>query len=116
MFGSDGEANLIVADLGTTPATVTTLAGDLDLPSALAYDRQRRRLYVTTAGDGTLWKVECESTCGAPQRLIASPEITHPRALAVDAAGVVWVGDLEAGPSWRSRPRASCCGDSAFAG
>ena len=97
MFGSDGEANLIVADLATTPATVTTLASDLDLPSAVAYDRERRRLYLTTAGDGTLWKVECESSCGAPQRLAASREITHPRALAVDASGVVWVGDLEAG-------------------
>jgi hypothetical protein len=97
LFGSDGEANLIVADLATTPATVTTLAGDLDLPSAIAYDRQRRVLYLTTAGDGTLWRVDCESTCGAPQRLAASREITHPRALAVDATGVVWVGDLEAG-------------------
>ena len=76
---------------------MTTLASDLDLPSALAYDRQRRRLYVATAGDGTLWKVDCESACGAPQRLAASREITHPRALAVDASGVVWVGDLEAG-------------------
>jgi hypothetical protein len=38
---------------------------------------------------------QCESSCGAPQRLAASREVTIP-ALAVDASGVVWVGDLEA--------------------
>jgi streptogramin lyase len=97
VFGSDGEANLIVADLTTHPATATTLAADLALPSALAYDRSRKRLYVTTAGDGTLWKVDCAASCGAPERLTAPSELRHPRALAVDAEGVVWVGDLEAG-------------------
>jgi hypothetical protein len=97
VFGSDGEANVIVADLAATPPAVTTLAADLDLPSALAYDRERKRLYVTTAGDGTLWKLECESSCGAPSRLAASPHLKRPRALAIDATGVIWVGDLEAG-------------------
>ena len=97
LFGSDGEANLIVADLATTPATVTTLASDLDLPSAIAYDRQRQRLYLTTAGDGALWKVECESSCGAPQRLGRLAR-DHPSARARGRRhGVVWVGDLEAG-------------------
>ena len=97
LFGSDGEANLIVADLTTTPPTVTTLAEDLDLPAAIAYDGERRRLYVATAGDGTLWKLDCESACGAPQIMAGPVDTVHPRALAVDSEGVVWVGDLELG-------------------
>jgi hypothetical protein len=97
VFGSDGEANLIVADLTTTPATVITVAADLALPSAIAYDAGRKRLYVATAGDGTLWKVDCSASCGAPERLTEGSELRHPRAIAVDAEGVVWVGDLEAG-------------------
>jgi hypothetical protein len=97
LFGSDGKASLIVVDLEATPPSVTTLAGDLALPSALAYDGSRHRLYVTTAGDGVLWKLDCASACGAPERMAAAREISHPRALAVDAEGTVWVGDLEHG-------------------
>jgi sugar lactone lactonase YvrE len=76
---------------------VTALAGDLDLPSAIAYDRGLDRLYVTTAGDGVLWKLECATSCAAPERFAGSPEVKQPRALAIDAEGTVWVGDLEAG-------------------
>jgi hypothetical protein len=97
LFGSDGEANLIAIDLTTAPPAVTTLAGDLDLPSAIAFDPGLDRLYVTTAGDGNLWKLECATSCAAPERLAGSPEVKQPRALAVDATGTVWVGDLEAG-------------------
>ena len=86
-----------MVDLTATPPSVTTLTADLALPSALAYDAPRHRLYVTTAGDGALWKLDCSSSCGAPERVAGSKEITHPRALAVDAAGTVWVGDLEKG-------------------
>ena len=97
LFGSDGQANLLMVDLTATPPAVTTLAEDLDLPAALAYDHGRHRLYVVTAGDGALWKLDCESSCGAPQLLAGPSEVVHPRAIAVDQDGTVWIGDLEVG-------------------
>jgi hypothetical protein len=97
LFGSDGEASLIEVDLSVTPPRVTTIAADLDSPSALAFDGTRRRLYVTTAGDAVLWKLACDPSCGAPARLAAAPQLGHPRSLAVDARGTVWVSDLESG-------------------
>jgi SMP-30/Gluconolactonase/LRE-like region len=95
LFASDGLATLLAIDLDAAPARVQVVASDLDQPSALAFDGERRRLYVATSGDGALWKLECATECSAPVRFASAPALRRPRTLAVDARGVVWAGDLE---------------------
>jgi SMP-30/Gluconolactonase/LRE-like region len=95
LFASDGRSTVVAVDLATEPPRLETVATDFALPTALAFDRERRRLYVSTESDGTVWRLDCEVSCGPPRRLAASQEVGHPRSLAVDAKGVVWVGDLE---------------------
>jgi hypothetical protein len=95
LFASDGLTTLLAIDLDAAPARVRVVASGLDQPSALAFDRERGRLYVATSGDGALWKLECATECSAPVRFASAPALRRPRTLAVDAQGVVWAGDLE---------------------
>lgn len=95
LFASDGQATVLAIDLDAAPPRFQVVASGLDRPSALAFDRERRRLYVATSGDGAIWKLECATGCRAPVRFASAAELRRPGTLAVDARGVVWAGDLE---------------------
>jgi hypothetical protein len=95
LFASDGRATILAIDLDGARPRVHVLGSSLDRPSALAFDGERRRLYVATSGDGALWKSECADACSAPERFASASELRRPRTLAVDAQGVLWAGDLE---------------------
>lgn len=95
LFASDGRATVLAIDLEAAPPRIQVAASGLDRPSALAFDRERRRLYVATSGDGGLWKLECATECSAPARFASVAALRRPRTLAVDARGLVWAGDLE---------------------
>jgi hypothetical protein len=95
LFASDGRSTVVAIEIDATPPRVEVVASGMDRPSALVFDRERLRLYVATSGDGALWKLDCASACEAPVRFASMPQLRRPRTLAVDARGVVWVGDLE---------------------
>lgn len=95
LFASDGRATVLAIDLDAAPPRVQVVASGLDRPSALAFDGERRRLYVANSGDGALWKLECATECSAPARFGSAAELRRPRTLAVDSRGVVWAGDLD---------------------
>jgi hypothetical protein len=95
LFASDGRSTAVEIDLDESPPALRRIPGELALPAALAWDGERERLYVATAGDAAVWKIECAASCGAPERWASVPELRHPRSLAIDGSGRVWVGDLE---------------------
>lgn len=81
--------------LGTETLRTEVVAHDLDTPTALAFDRGRRLLYVATR-DHKIWVHDCPDRCGPGRVFAPIATLTNPTALLVTDDSVVWVGDPDA--------------------
>lgn len=95
LFASDGVDTVVRLELGADEPTTEMVADHLEFPTALAFDPERRRLYVATRGR-RLWVYDCPGRCG-PGRVFAEAQmLVHPTSLVITGDGTVWVGDDEA--------------------
>lgn len=91
--GDDGELWQIDG-LGTESPRQHRLAYDVGWPTALAYGRAERRLYVADPTRGAIWALDCTDLCREPRAFLRSQALLSPTTLEVGLDGTVWLGDL----------------------
>ncbi len=95
LYASDREQRIVFVDLDDDPPTAV-VAAEMPLPTAMAVDGARGRLYVATANDGVLWRIDCREDCGPPRVFARLSDGARPTHLVVSADGTLWVSDLSA--------------------
>lgn len=81
--------------LAAAGAYMRSIGHELGWPTALAYSRTDRRLYVTDAEERSIWAFDCTERCGEPIVFLRSEVLKRPTTLAVALDGTVWLGDLQ---------------------
>lgn len=95
LFASDGVGTVVRFALGKDDGPTEIVADGLEFPTALAFDPERRRLYVATRGR-RLWAYDCPGRCGPGRVFAEAAALIHPTSLVITADGVVWAGDAVA--------------------
>lgn len=106
LFAGDGERTVLRIRLDGTPS-IEQVANDLDFPTATAWDGERHRLYVATAGDRTIWRFDCAGPCSEPRPFAENLDLVRPEQLVVTDDGSLWVGDLAGQAMLALRPDGS---------
>ena len=94
LFAVDGKGTVYRVDLGTGIAQ--WLVDGLGWPTAVEYDKWRRRLYVADALNRRVWRFNCDDACAVPEPHVDCQSLQHPTILRVMPDGKLWIGDLQA--------------------
>ena len=94
LFAIDGKGTVYRVDLGTGIAQ--WLVDGLGWPTALEYDKWRRRLYIADALNRRVWRFDCDEACAVPELHVDCQSLQHPTTLRVMPDGKLWIGDLQA--------------------
>ncbi len=82
-------------DLRSEAPRARVVSSSLGWPSALAFDSGRRRLFVTDAKEGQIWKTDCDGPCRQPEPFLQPGLLANPTTLETGLDGTLWVGDPE---------------------
>lgn len=95
LFASDGVGTVVRLPLAAASSHTEVVAQGLELPTAIAFDPERRRLFVATRGH-RLWVYDCPERCGPGRVFAENSSLINPTSVVITHDGVVWIGDFEA--------------------
>ncbi len=94
LFCADSKGKVFSIDIASK--SVTEIANSLGEPRALVFDAQNRKLYVADAARARVWLVRVDQRSSRPAAFAADKKFREPSGLAMDARGMLWMGDPSA--------------------
>ncbi len=103
LYAADQRTGIVFA-VNVDSKTVSKAMQLTGQPNALAFDSAHRTLYVVDSVGRKVWALGVDQKNAKARIFSSSPDFRQPSAVAVDANGIVWLGDPESHAIYRFPP------------